>query len=82
MTTSFGRPFAVISGAQVHRALDRPEKRIMELAEASYRLMVASGSRSDVPVDPGAALGDEPEQGRGLGVIDCRAKGTEGNPPR
>jgi 2,3-diaminopropionate biosynthesis protein SbnB len=32
------RPFAVISGAQVQRALQGREKQIMELVEATYRL--------------------------------------------
>jgi hypothetical protein len=52
MTTSLVRPFAVISGAQVHRALDRREKQIVELAEATYRLMVALGSRVHVIAEP------------------------------
>ena len=34
MTTSLVRPFAVISGAQVHRAPDRREKQIVELVKA------------------------------------------------
>jgi hypothetical protein len=84
MTTSLVRPFAVVSGAQVHRALDRRERQIVELAEATYRLMVALGSRVRVIAepDPGPTLGDEPAQGRGLGLVGCQAIGTEGNPPR
>ena len=41
MTTSLVRPFAVISGAQVHRALDGREKQIVELVQATYRLHAA-----------------------------------------
>jgi ornithine cyclodeaminase/alanine dehydrogenase-like protein (mu-crystallin family) len=41
MTTSLVPPFAVISGAQVHRALDGREKQIVELVEATYRLHAA-----------------------------------------
>jgi len=41
MTTSLVRPFAVISGAQVHRARDGREKQLMELVEATYRLHAA-----------------------------------------
>jgi hypothetical protein len=37
MITSLVRPFAVISGAQVHRAEDGREKQIVELVEATYR---------------------------------------------
>ena len=48
MTTSLVRPFAVISGAQVHRALDGREKQIVELVEATYRLH-AAGERVNTP---------------------------------
>jgi hypothetical protein len=41
-----------------------------------------SNSRVQRPVDPGPALGDEPAQGRGLGLVGCQAKGTERNPPK
>ena len=41
MTTSLVRPFAVISGSQVHRARDGREKQLVELAEATCRLHVA-----------------------------------------
>jgi hypothetical protein len=43
MTTSLVRPFAVISGAQVHRALGRREKQIV---------MVALGSQVHVTAEP------------------------------
>ena len=41
MTMSLVRPFAVISGSQVHRARDGREKQLVELAEATCRLHVA-----------------------------------------
>jgi hypothetical protein len=113
MTTSLVRPFAVISGAQVHRARDGREKQLVELVEATYRLHAAgetvnpasyflrfpdrpasriitrpaslggtSNPHVQRPGDPGPALGDEPAQGRGLGLVGCQAKGTERNPPK
>ena len=41
MTTSLVRPFAIISGAQVHRARDGREKQPVELVEATHRLHAA-----------------------------------------
>lgn len=108
MTTSLVRPFAVISGAKVHRALYRREKQIVELVEATYRLHAdgetvnppsnflrfpdrpasrltrneLSNPRVQRPGDSGPALGDEPAQGRALGLVGCQAKGTERNPPK
>jgi ornithine cyclodeaminase len=44
MTTATVPPFAVISGAQVQRALQGREKQIVELVEATYRLHGAGDS--------------------------------------
>jgi hypothetical protein len=79
MTTFLVRPFAVISGAQVHRARDGCEKQLVELVEATNRLQAVSETvnpASYFPPTLSTAMRRIPE------LVGCQAKGAEGNPPK